>query len=287
MRHICVPELLQVCDRHKYANHINDAEVTEDNSYLCINPAKLGNTVLAYKPRDKDDVERESGFKDMIAGVCRSYVFPIFDYDKNLHGDLKLVTLSENPNLEYPEVLHIRSMHRFTSEDIGKYDTRAIPPLKGVKKLYITEVSRSLDFTASASGTGTGVKHVVIDQISVSSNPKYLDDYETVFRSMSESLGHDNPPCTITCDTIEVRYSNPRFTGKSTDEGGSRAEGKNLHYNCQTLIIDQGVDGFVSTCSTLILRPTCNFQGSDGFNFVAPNLTSLRVESGEGVDKKK
>lgn len=272
MRHKCNPELLKVCERVKYGNYdemvkhlpnINTVELDDSNSYLKISPNKLGNTVLAFE-KYKEDQSEDNG-DNMLAEVIVSHVVPIFDYNKTRHGELKLVTLSEDPNLDYPEHLHIYSMHRFSSASgVSVTNVKPMPKLKGVKKLWITEVSRSLDFS------GTDVKHVVIDSMSLAGNPEHLDDYESVFPCSTESLGHNNPPCTITCETIEVRYSNPGFTG---------GRGENLFYNCKTLILDKGVDSFTSTCDRLILRPTCSFQRRAPFNFTAPNLTSLTVEA--------
>ena len=54
----CDPELLKVCDRVKYANYDelvkslpnpNTVRLDDSNSYLKINPTKLGTAVLAVK----------------------------------------------------------------------------------------------------------------------------------------------------------------------------------------------------------------------------------------------
>lgn len=265
----CDPTLLEVCRRVRYNrfdetvndSELDNSELDDNNSYWQVCPAKLGKAVLVV-PTTKDlDKEDEQYVDDTgcFVWVTVIDVVPIFDYDKERHADLHLVTLSDDLDIEYPTELHIDSMHRFSAAN-------TMPPLKGVKKLYIRCVANSLDFTH------TTVEHVVIDNIQLFGDPDQLNDYDSVFPKLRQRPAYRNPPCTITCKTIEVKHS---------DAGMSHS----LHYNCDTLILDQATKDFTSSCRSLILRPSSNLllhHDGDSIYCNLPNLPKLeclRVES--------
>jgi len=256
--HLDHPELLNVCD----------VRGEGDNARYSVNPDKLGTAILAYDPAELEANNRNGVFRPVEW-------FPLSQtastkYDRVKHAHLKLCTVSTDPNVVYPESLRVSSMHRFSSSKTtpskeGECAAKAsMPPLKGVKTLHIRSVNSSLDFTS------TGVEHLIIESVSLASHPDRLNDYDIVFPQAEFSLGYSNPACTISCNaTIEVHYSNPHF---AVDSNGKKLGSAGLTYNCKTLIIDQGVDGFTSSCEALMLRPSFKFQGDTGFSFITPNL---------------
>jgi len=264
----CHDSLLQVLDAET-----NDQGRTQKRYRVDLD--KLGGAVLITDP-DIEDIrayEEELIFKSMEEEFIFSPFVPVFDYDKEKHGSAKLVTLSNDPEVEYPDYLHINSMHRFSPSKQGN-----MPPLKGVKKLRISEVSNSLDFNT------TGVKHVVIDRVDLSGKPESLSDYDIIWPCSYFAVAYRNPPCIIKCETVEVKYFNLDTDDDDDDDDNDKdcnqSRSRCLHYDCDTFIVTGNAAGnFSSSCTTLVLRPDFKLREGDSFTFDVPNVKQVLIRT--------
>jgi len=189
-----------------------------------------------------------------------NFFVPLDHYDKDdQHASMRLLTVSTNPDIVYPETLKLMSMHNCSTSK-----SKSVPALKGVKNLYLETVSNSLDFRH------TNIDKLVIECVGLDGNPDKLNDYSAVYPELDFLVAHWNPPCTISCNgLIRVNYSAPT---SARDKGSRPAD--SLTYNCTTLVIDRGTDGFTSTCKVLQMSPTFRFSSRDvdQVEFITPNL---------------
>jgi hypothetical protein len=219
------------------------------NVYFEVDPAKASKTF--FTPHDEETMQAL-----VWEGLLPLYSI-VPDYNKDTHKRLKLLTISDDLEIEYPEELHVHSLHRFS----GK-----MAPLKGVKKLRLGVVSNSLDFNS------TEVAHLVIERTILDSKPEKLCDYSDVFGIREFAISSKNPPCTIKCKgTIEVEYSNP---------GGTGEDGNGLIYDCPRLVVCDGRDKFTSTCFELVIMGEDSFC-SEPASFKLPNLREVIFEEDE------
>lgn len=243
----CHPDLQNACD-------ITDAG-TEREKWQ-INVDKLGTLLLAVDDKlvteEKEEEEENFSFlcSPMSARAAGKQLpitpIPIasHDYDKNKHGQLELLTVSTDPDIEYPETLKVVTLHRFSPDKGG-----TLPPLKGVKTLYVDRVSCSLDLTP------TCVTSLVIGYTEFGLSPAELDDYE-IFPVTRFLDYHGGPPCLITVKGGNVKVGRSKTQDPYSSRPTNRLEVSGPTYVCDKLTVDICDGELVSTCRILQLHPT-------------------------------